>query len=170
MKFLNRTFLIAVIMLLVNCVSAADDSKSTANIKPFLAKYFGSDGFVVLNQKLDLKGTEMDLAVNYVDAKRKIFSRGIGFVVKKGVVTPVVYFETNKVLDSNRKSIFDATVTQYKYYGWAFEWPTKMPKKLNYFYLAYWRDGGKHTADSLEFDWNAKTKTFKINNHAKNQE
>lgn len=118
-----------------------------------------------MKEKLDLDGAKLVLAVHYVNSTRKIFNKGVGVTVEGEKVVPQIHFKRNKILDRNRKAIVDVTAFHYAYYGWMFEFPRKPVKHFNYLHVAYWRDGGGDTADSIEIDWNSKTKLFEEKDH-----
>jgi len=125
-------------------------------------KLLGTENYSVLGQRLYVDKTELAIAVRYVDAKKGIFDKGIAYAVNGATFTPYIYFEKNRILDGNHRKIVDVSSFNYKYYGWMFEWPQKPQKRLDYFHIAYWRDGGRHTADSITVTWNQAKRLFEV--------
>lgn len=151
MSFYKKSLLF--FLILISCNSFGD----AAHVK----KYFGNREFTILPEQLDVTTENyMNIAVHYVDKKRKIFDEAIVYKISNDQLEIDCYIINSKVYDKNKNIIFDVTKFPYKFYGWSFQL-SLVKKYSNDFSLIYYSDDAKRVTDGPIITWDNNSSLFK---------
>jgi hypothetical protein len=131
-------------------------------IEEFLADFFQSKNYVLMEEPLDVYSRKIHFAVHYIMEAPKVFDMAVGFEIIDGTVTPYFFLKDFIFFDS-RYSIIENLSKHNDIFGFDFmySYPKQPSLYMPGLVMRTYFDNGKREADTFDLDWNEEEKTFK---------
>jgi hypothetical protein len=127
----------------------------------FLTEFFQSDGYVLLEEPLDVNYRKIFFAVHYIMESPKIFNMAVGFEILDGFFTPYLFIRDFKFLDKDNNVFLDFSKGYTNLYGFNFQYSYSTVEGYTPgLFMETYFDYGNRIADSFTIMWNEKLMTF----------
>ena len=132
------------------------------SVSKYLTEYFGTSDYTTFEEVLPIGAEKLYVTVKYLDKEKKIFDKGIGYVVEEDTLIAYIFFNQNQILNSENAVIFDITKHNLEPYGWKLVYSLpKQPSVFgNGFSMTLISDKGQRVTDGPRIEWNNDTKKF----------